>query len=315
MKVLRIFLFLSVFSVFSALIIYLSLFYFLHERNVVAVPNFVGTNIDSAQKLADKRGLKIFVAKDLYNASVPKNFIIQQRQPEGIRIKKGENVEIILSKGAELIAVPDVVGKNYRYASVFLHKAGLNIGNISEIYDTYNAAGQIINQATASGALAPRESNIDILVSLGTAPKKYIIPDIKGMSTEEIDTIIQKYGLDNVQINYTASDILPDSTVIKQQPAAYSFIAKDDFIQIWVARTPKNNLLRDYKMRLLNYTVGPGLLFKNIHITLTDEIRKRVLYSSETEPFADIEKVVFFKAPAKIDIFENKIIRKVISWN
>lgn len=315
MKAIKFFLFISIFLALSGLIIYFSLFYFLRERGIVQVPDITGFEFRQAQQLLASSGLKLIKVKELTNEKVPAGVVLSQRPPAGIRIKRGEKIEVILSKGPRMVVVPRIEKMDVSHARVTLHKVGLNVGHISFVYDDTVPKNFVIQQYIKAGASVPKQSAINFLVSAGPIPEKIIIPDFQGLNREVVDSFVRQGKFAYVVFNRVKSPIYPANSVIKQSPAPFTFVTKDATLKFWIASEPDNAEYRDYKIGLLNYVVSPGLLFRDLNITMVDRLRHRELFKGKEEPLQVFRRIVIFKSPAKIEIFENNRIKDVIVWN
>lgn len=97
-----------------------------------SVPNVVGKTVDQARDILKKAGLTLQESSSSYSDTVPKGSIISYRY-FGEPVKPGDKVGVEVSKGPELIQVPNVVGKSTREAVDTLKKAGFTVnGTISD---------------------------------------------------------------------------------------------------------------------------------------------------------------------------------------
>lgn len=79
----------------------------------VKVPDFSVSNYDSVQaNPVFNKNFKI-TANEVFNAELPKGTIISQSVPPDTMVPKGSSIVLTVSKGAELIVLPNVVGKKY----------------------------------------------------------------------------------------------------------------------------------------------------------------------------------------------------------
>jgi len=77
----------------------------------LTVPNLVNMTLEEAQSAVEKEGLYLSVKSEEYNSEVDENCIISQT-PEGgsTNVKKGDTINVVVSKGSSQASVPNVVG-------------------------------------------------------------------------------------------------------------------------------------------------------------------------------------------------------------
>jgi serine/threonine-protein kinase len=90
-----------------------------------AVPNVVGKTLAQARAALTKVGLKLEEGEEQFSDTVDAGDVISQSNEED-PLSQGGTVQVILSKGPELVTVPDVQGKSVADALTALQNAGLN---------------------------------------------------------------------------------------------------------------------------------------------------------------------------------------------
>jgi beta-lactam-binding protein with PASTA domain len=101
------------------------------------------------------------------NDSFPAGTVIWQDPPPGTVLAPNTVVQLVLSTGPALVAVPDVIGLNVPQAGKILSAAGVRVGSI----DSSSAGGQeqgiILATRPAAGVGRPRGSAVALVVSRG----------------------------------------------------------------------------------------------------------------------------------------------------
>ncbi len=126
----------------------------------VAVPNVVGKKRSTAESTLKDAGFKVKVSEE-YSESVDKGLVISQNPNRGIEVAKGSTVSIVVSKGPERIAVPDVIGKTEADAKAALDNAGLKA---KVTYELHSNSGTVLEQSPSPDTQVARGSTVDILV-------------------------------------------------------------------------------------------------------------------------------------------------------
>ena len=92
----------------------------------VRVPDVTGSSSNSARKTLQDAGFDVKVTEE-FNDSTPSGQVISQSPSEGSLSDAGSTVTIVVSKGKELVTVPEVRDKTESEARSLLQKAGLAV--------------------------------------------------------------------------------------------------------------------------------------------------------------------------------------------
>lgn len=123
----------------------------------VDVPDVVGEDKGAARKKLDDAGLKVrFAAKQVHSAQ-DKGDIARQSPGEGGTVAKGDTVTLAVSKGPEMIRVPDVEDLGEDKAKAKLEKAGFKVTTHRLFF-----GDSVFNQSPDAGEKAPRGSGVTI---------------------------------------------------------------------------------------------------------------------------------------------------------
>jgi beta-lactam-binding protein with PASTA domain len=102
------------------------------------------------------------------NDSFPQGTVIWQDPPPGTVLQPNSVVQLVLSSGPPLVAVPDVIGLNLPSAGKILAAAGVRVGTV----DTTSAGeeqGVVVATRPAAGVGRPRGAAVALVVSRGPA--------------------------------------------------------------------------------------------------------------------------------------------------
>lgn len=166
----------------------------------VDVPNIVGRTVSEATELLDSYGLKLDVTEERYSDEIKEGAIISLAS-ESTKVPSGSTVEIILSKGEELIAVPYVSGMKQSKAKAKLKKMGFVV-QVKKNYSDIYGKGKVIEQSAGSGVELKKGSTITIVVSKGTDPSENID---NSTYTSPIDYFDEPINTDNSSREITAN--------------------------------------------------------------------------------------------------------------
>jgi beta-lactam-binding protein with PASTA domain len=123
------------------------------------------------QKLSDL-GFRPRLDGERPNDSFPAGTVIWQDPPPGTVLQPNSVVQLVLSSGPSLVAVPDVVGLNVSQASKILGAAGVRVGTIDST-SAGQEQGVVMATRPAAGVGRPRGAAIALVVSRGApAPEQ-----------------------------------------------------------------------------------------------------------------------------------------------
>lgn len=174
----------------------------IHGREVT-IPKVVGMSPIEAERAGGASGLQVIVEREFYSADVPEGRIINQMPPAGTKVRRGWSIRVARSLGPQRVAIPDVTGESQRAAELNIRRRGLALGSIAQISfpaDSPNpspssSADQVVSQsppANASGVSAPK---ISLLVSAGSDPATYVMPNLTGRPLGSATLALQDAGM------------------------------------------------------------------------------------------------------------------------
>jgi RHS repeat-associated protein len=150
--------------------------------------------------------------------SVPAGHIITQYPPAGTAAHEGDSVDLVVSAGASLTVVPDVVGMQRDEAIEEIHSlARLTTGLITGEYSELVPYGQVINQNPSGGETVAEGAPVDLVVSIGAAITP--IPDVINLSQADATAAITAAGLTVGVVTNEFDPAVPSGHVISQDPA------------------------------------------------------------------------------------------------
>ena len=139
--------------------------------NEIKVPEVTGLHFDVARKRCKEINLYIEEIDRQYNDEFKKNTIISQKPEAGASSKIGRVIEVVVSEGPELVAVPSLVNMTRKEARLTLRNMGLDINpKIQTRYSEDVDNGKIIFTQPSSESMVPKGSQVTVFVSLGALP-------------------------------------------------------------------------------------------------------------------------------------------------
>lgn len=137
----------------------------------VVVPETSGKTYEDAKKTLEDAGFLVNKAESY--SEIAKGLVITQNPTGDTKAPKGSVVTVTVSLGGEenKIRVPNVIGLSEEDGTFELIEAGLNVTNVSQVYNSQIPAGSICYQSWSHGSYVEAGTGIEIRVSLGAEEK------------------------------------------------------------------------------------------------------------------------------------------------
>ncbi|MGW3587626.1 Stk1 family PASTA domain-containing Ser/Thr kinase [Streptomyces fungicidicus] len=126
----------------------------------VDVPDVTGEDLEDARADLEEAGLKVKIAPERVNSEHDAGQVARQNPGEGRQVAEGDTVTLTLSKGPEMVEVPDVVGDSVDDARSRLEGAGFRVKEDRGLLGLFGDT--VRSQSVDGGDTAPRGSTITI---------------------------------------------------------------------------------------------------------------------------------------------------------
>jgi beta-lactam-binding protein with PASTA domain len=123
------------------------------------VPSLTGQAPTPAEQALKRLGLVPAKGPDVFNALVPKGRVAVTQPSAGAKVPKGAKVTYQLSKGADLVVVPNLTGLRLQQAKATLARAGLTLGKVSG-----DPAGPVYSATPGSGTKVLRGTAVTLVL-------------------------------------------------------------------------------------------------------------------------------------------------------
>lgn len=193
----------------------------------ITAPNICNKTVEEAEKT-----VKVKEIGTEYSNEIEKGFIISQDKYPGERIKRNEQIGVIVSAG-KMVIVPQFVGVNYEDALSSARVSNLKL-NISENrYSDTVSKGKIIEQSIQPDEYVGEQSIISIVVSKGR--KLVTVPNVVGLQEDKAKGKMKKAGL-KYSIVKEYSDDVSEGKVIRQNVKSSEKVTPKSKIELIVSR-------------------------------------------------------------------------------
>jgi|RhiMethySRZTD1v2_1073278.scaffolds.fasta_scaffold51338_3 eukaryotic-like serine/threonine-protein kinase len=197
-----------------------------------SVPNVVGDRLPDARKAIEQEQLTVGHITREPNATVGKGKVISQDPDATEFLNKGDPVDLVVSTGPKMVAVPDnLIGMPLNQAKQALEAVGLQ-WNV-EREQSNQPKNEVLGTDPQSGTQVRPHSTVTLTVA---APYP-LVPDVVGDSEDEAVDKIKAAGFGFRTVEQT-TDKADEGTVIDQSPAGGERALPGSTVTIFIAVAP-----------------------------------------------------------------------------
>ncbi|MDQ4018998.1 MAG: PASTA domain-containing protein, partial [Actinomycetota bacterium] len=181
---------------------------------LTTVPNVVGRQYEDALDELDQASLsarRVEVFSDR-----PPGEVVAQRPRPGAEVREGSTVRLSVSKGQELVTVPDVLLQSEAEARAELEANGLEAAVSTAPSDDVEA-GLVASQDPAPGTEAQKGATVNIVVSEG--PETATVPTVTGQDRDSAVAQLANAGFEVSEQTEDVADPALADVVLDQNPA------------------------------------------------------------------------------------------------
>jgi eukaryotic-like serine/threonine-protein kinase len=199
----------------------------------VEVPRVVGLVFDEAVESLNALGLQVRRVQVFSDRPVGR--VDGQDPRAGTVVNEGTEIEVRVSKGQELIAVPDVLNQSESSARSELEGAGFTVEAV-EAPSESTPAGLVFAQSPDPGAQVARGSAVQITVSTG--PEQATVPGVLDEKQKRAEKILGDAGFEVDVQTVPVLDPEQDGVVIEQDPEEGAEVDAGSTVTIFVGEAP-----------------------------------------------------------------------------
>ena len=142
--------------------------------------------------------------------------------------------------GPMAISVPDVRGRTARTARLALDQEGLRVGNVSRSWEDNVPEDVVMDQDPAPSGppgtprvpSARSDGAVDLLVSLGPRPARFIRPDLSGHTAAEVTNFARRARLRIGATRREPAYGRQRGVVVRQYPPAGQPVGRNEIISL-----------------------------------------------------------------------------------
>ena len=209
----------------------------------VNVPVTQNLTLDAAKAKIVQAGLVVGNVDTRSDDTVPANEVVSTDPAAGAVAKRGQRVDIVVSSGPEMVAVPSVLGSAEATAIITLQQDGFTVDPlITREFNTKYPDGTVFKTDPAPDAQAAKGSKIHLWVSNGK--EMLAVPSVINKSEADARAAVTDAGF-KVKVVQKSNATAAKGTVYDQKPGAGNQAAKGSTVTIYVSTGPEQVTVTD----------------------------------------------------------------------
>jgi serine/threonine-protein kinase len=197
----------------------------------VAVPTVVGKSKAAALTRLEEAGFKAGVQEE-YSDKFDQGVVSRQAPVGGTKLRKGDTVDIWVSKGSETVTLADFKGWSSQEVRDWLDQNSLS-GLEKSGKSGAIPKDQVFKQDPPAGSPVKRGDTITYWISSGKP--QATVPDLTNLTQADAQTALAAAGLLLGVVTPESSTTVPSGQVIRQDPAAGVAVARGSAVNVIVS--------------------------------------------------------------------------------
>lgn len=192
------------------------------------VPALAGKRFKAAEPRLAQRNLELGDVRRVWHDKVDKGVVIAARPRAGTELRRGDTVDVTVSRGREPLKIPDLSGRPGGRAETRLSDIGFEVV-VTERHDDVVPKGRVVAQTPSTGT-GFRGDQVEVVVSLG--PVMVDVPGLRTLSIEDATLRLEEIGL-RIAVERTSLYVGLDR-VVRQDPDEGTSIPRGDVVTVSV---------------------------------------------------------------------------------
>jgi eukaryotic-like serine/threonine-protein kinase len=212
----------------------------------LVVPSVTDKTTTEAIAILEAKGFEVLIQDSVYIDSLKKGIVIKQLPEPNSTVKINRTVFLTVNRVTlPLVDMPSLQGKTLNYALEILKRSHLVLGDTSFKADFM--IGSVLEQSyngnvITSGSKVPWGSRIDLVIGSGLEEKRFMVPDLLGMTLKDAKFMLEQDGIQLAAIIPTPGTLdTLGAFIYKQNPPRYTqdrqavYIQSGQLMDVWVS--------------------------------------------------------------------------------
>ncbi|MCX5378819.1 Stk1 family PASTA domain-containing Ser/Thr kinase [Streptomyces sp. NBC_00091] len=210
--------------------------WYINSGQFTKVPNLLGKTEAQARSELSAASLGVKKVDRKFSEAFDRGTVMESDPGSGERIRGNGTVSLTVSRGPEVVSVPDLKGRPLEEAKAELSKAGLAPGIVTQAFSQDVAQGSVISTDPAGGQKRAPDTAVAFVVSKG---RPVPVPNVTGRSLDQARAALEGLGLRVETAAEQVNSASPAGTVANQSAAAGTQAAAGDTVTLTVSKGPR----------------------------------------------------------------------------
>ncbi len=194
---------------------------FVRHGQETGVPDIRGLPVREVTGLVAGASLAMGRVTKAVDEHIPAGRIVRQNPPPGSSVKKGRELDLVVSLGPATLRVPELEGESLLHARFLLAREGIMVGKIRTVACRAVPREHIVAVSPPPGTRLAGKVTVDLLVSAGGSGQRYLMPDLRGMEAGGAKEMLEAAGLQVHRRMWPGSRGLTNQIVEQTPPPGY----------------------------------------------------------------------------------------------
>jgi beta-lactam-binding protein with PASTA domain len=204
---------------------------------MATVPNVEALTENAATAALTEAKFTIGTVAQQTSDTVTTGRVMSQVPASGSSLAQGSPVNLVISSGPQMVAVPNVEGLTQDAATTAITGAKLKVGTVAQQTSNTVATGKVTSQDPASGSSVAQGSPVNLVLSSG--PQMVTVPNVERLTQAAATTAITGGTLKVGTVTQQANDTVATGSVITQDPASGSSVAQGSPVNLVISSGPQ----------------------------------------------------------------------------
>ena len=205
---------------------------FENEKLDVDLPNFVGKTLTEIQSNEEYKNFT-FTIENEYNNDYPEGTVYDQSPLPPKKVKETGEVTLYVSKGTEIVTIPNIINMTSGEAKTTLRNLGLSVRQES-ITDTNYDTNRVVQVSPVVGSEIESGSTVTIYINTIASTSSVRMPNLVGKLHYEARALLSSYGL-KISETVTVDSEQPSGTVLSQSIAEGTMVTSGTSVSLTVS--------------------------------------------------------------------------------
>ncbi|MGZ9930492.1 Stk1 family PASTA domain-containing Ser/Thr kinase [Streptomyces sp. NC-S4] len=210
--------------------------WYINSGQFTKVPNLLGKTEEQARSQLSEAGLGVKAVNRKFSDAFDRGTVMKTDPPGGGRIRGNDAVTLTISRGPEVVAVPNLKGRPLEEAKAELTQSGLAPGMVTQAFSQDVAQGSVISTNPAGGEKRALDTAVSLVVSKG---RPVPVPSVTGLPADQATAALEALGLKAVTAPEQVNAPFAAGTVANQSIGAGTQAAAGDTVTLTVSKGPR----------------------------------------------------------------------------